>query len=317
MDQLKILRQEIPENMGGLRLDQALARLFPEYSRGKLQTWIGNDRVRVDGKQLRAKDRIVGGESVELNAEPETVLNCNPQAIPLNVIHEDDCLIVINKPSGLVVHPAAGNPDGTLQNALLYHFPDLASMPRAGIVHRIDKETTGLLVVARSPAAHNYLVQQLQAREIRREYIALTYGRMTAGGSVDAPIGRHPVDRQRYTVREGGKSAITHYRIEERFSYHTLIKVRLETGRTHQIRVHMANIRYPLVGDPVYGGRMKIPPGCPESLMQVLKSFRRQALHAAGLGLIHPKTRQPMEWEIPLPDDMAELLQALRTAEPL
>lgn len=317
MEQEKKLRAEIPENLSGLRLDQALAQLFPDFSRSRLQNWIRNDRVRVDGKPLRAKDHVEGGESVVLDAQPETILNCEPQPIPLNIVHEDSSLIVIDKAPGLVVHPAAGNPDGTLQNALLYHFPDLASLPRAGIIHRIDKLTSGLLVVARSLNAHNCLVKQLQAREIRREYIAITYGRMTAGGTVDAPIGRHSVDRKRYTVSENGKLAITHYRVVERFSYHTLVKLRLETGRTHQIRVHMAHLRYPLLGDPVYGGRMKIHPGCPELLMLKIKSFRRQALHAARLGLIHPESQEYSEWEIPLPQDMAELLQELQVAESL
>ena len=315
--QQRILRAEIPGELGGLRLDRVLARLFPEYSRNKLQTWILKGRVQVDGKQLRAKDCVDGGESVEVDSVVEPILGCKPQAIPLDVIHEDSSIIVINKPAGLVVHPAAGNPDGTLQNALLHHFPDLVSIPRAGMIHRIDKGTSGLIAVARTLPAHKLLVEQLQKRDIQRHYIAVAAGRITAGGMIDAPIGRHPVDRKRNTVTENGKPSITHYRVVERFSYHTLIRVRLETGRTHQIRVHMAHIRYPLLGDPVYGGRLKFPPDCPKALAEQLTCFRRQALHAVRLGLLHPETKEFSEWEIPLPGDMEALLESLRLAEPL
>ncbi len=315
MDQQRILRVEIPGELGGFRLDQVLARLFPEYSRNKLQAWILKGRVQVDGKQLRSKDCVDGGEWVEVNSVVEPILDCEPQAIPLEVIHEDSSIIVINKPAGLVVHPAAGNRDGTLQNALLYHFPDLVSIPRAGMIHRIDKDTTGLMAVARTLPVYKLLVEQLQKREIQRNYIALVNGRITAGGMIDAPIGRHHIDRKRNAVTEHGKPSITHYRVLERFSYHTLIRVRLETGRTHQIRVHMAHARYPLLGDPVYGGRIKIPPGCPESLVKLIKSFSRQALHAVKLGLVHPEGNVFTEWEIPLSSDLEELLEGLKLAE--
>ena len=317
MGQLRILRAEIPDELGGLRLDRVLARIFPDYSRNKLQAWIVKGRVHVDGKRMRAKDRVYGGEWVEVDSEVEPILDCEPQAIPLDVVHEDASIIVINKPAGLVVHPAAGNPDGTLQNALLHHFPDLVSIPRAGMIHRIDKDTSGLIAVARTLPAHKLLVEQLQKREIQRNYIAVTNGRITAGGTINAPIGRHPVDRKRNTVTEYGKPSITHYRVAKRFSYHTLIRVRLETGRTHQIRVHMAHIRYPLLGDPVYGGNLKFPPSCPKPLAEQLKCFRRQALHAVKLGLVHPETNEFSEWEIPLPGDMEALLEALTLAETL
>ena len=234
-----------------------------------------------------------------------------PQAIPLHIVYEDEHLLVINKPAGLVVHPAAGNHDGTMLNALLHYAPELVHVPRAGIVHRIDKETSGLLVVARTLTAQTDLVQQLQERSIEREYEAVAMGVMTSGGSVDAPIGRHAVDRKRMAVTRSGKPAVSHYRVAERFRIHTHIKVHLETGRTHQIRVHMAYIHHPLLGDPVYGGRLRIPPGSSESLMTTLRTFKRQALHAARLALQHPESGEPMEWHAPLPDDMTTLIKAL------
>ncbi len=312
---MTILTEEVPEDMAGMRLDQALAELFPEYSRSKLQTWIKAERVQVNGELLKSKDRLEGGESIILDAEPERVIECAAEAIPLDIVYEDDALLIVNKPAGLVVHPAAGNWTGTLQNALLYHHDGLASLPRAGIVHRIDKETSGLLMVAKTLPAHARLVEQLQAKDIQREYLAVTRGRMTAGGTVDEPIGRHPVDRIKFAVRETGKPAVTHYRVIERFLRHTLIQVNLETGRTHQIRVHMEYIHYPLVGDPVYGGRFRMPPQCNERLEQALRAFKRQALHAAKLGLQHPETGEYCEWEAPVPQDMKTLLEALRSNE--
>lgn len=305
------LAAEVPYEMAGLRLDQALAELFPDYSRSKLQTWVKAGRVTVDGEQLKARDKLEGGEDIELDAEAEVVIAAEAEDIPLEIVFEDESLLIVNKPAGLVVHPAIGNWQGTLLNALLNHAPQLETLPRAGIVHRIDKDTSGLLMVAKTLQAHNSLTGQLQERTIHREYLAITRGRMTAGGTVDEPIGRHPSDRLRYVVRQSGKEAVTHYRVVQRFARHTLIRVKLETGRTHQIRVHMAHIRFPLLGDPVYGGRFQMPAGCSEQLEKELRSFKRQALHAAKLGLQHPVTDAYMEWEAPLPDDMTRLLAAL------
>ncbi len=309
---MTILTEKVPEEFAGERLDQILAKLFPDYSRSKLQTWIKAGRVLVDDTVRKPKERLEGGETIRLDAEAEAVIECEAEAIPLTIIFEDEALLIINKPAGMVVHPAAGNWSGTLQNALLYHDANLVTLPRAGIVHRIDKLTSGLLVVAKTQQAHKYLVEQLQARDINREYLAITQGRMTAGGKVDEPIGRHPVDRKRNAVREDGKHALTHYRVLERFARHTLIQVKLETGRTHQIRVHMEYIRYPLIGDPVYGGRFRMPPNCSELLEKNLRAFKRQALHAAKLGLSHPVSHEYMEWQADLSEDMQQLLQALK-----
>jgi len=295
-----------------LRLDQALARLFGDYSRSRLQGWIREGRVLVDGQPRKPRDKVVSGERIELRAVLERQVPVQAQEIPLEIVHEDEHLLVVSKPAGLVVHPAAGVADGTLQNALLYHDARLALLPRAGIVHRLDKETTGLMVVARSPVAHKRLVEALQARRIDRHYQALVVGRPTAGGRVEAPIGRHPVQRTRMAVVEGGKPAVTHYRIAEPLRIHTLLDVKLESGRTHQIRVHMAHIHYPLVGDPAYGGRLKLPPGADEETLQALRTFRRQALHARCLELEHPVTGEAMAWEAPLPEDFSSLLDVLR-----
>jgi 23S rRNA pseudouridine1911/1915/1917 synthase len=308
--------ETVPYELAGMRLDQALAELFSDYSRSKLQTWIKAGRVAVnDAILLSPKAKVDGGEEITLDAEAEVVIESSPEAIPLDIVFEDDSLLIVNKPAGLVVHPAVGNWNGTLLNALLNHDASLETLPRAGIVHRIDKETSGLLMIAKTLQAHNSLTQQLQEREITREYLAVTRGRMTAGGTVDEPIGRHPTERKRYTVRESGKFAVTHYRVVQRFAYHTLVQLMLETGRTHQIRVHMAHIRYPLHGDPVYGGRFQMPPNCGTDLEKELRSFRRQALHAAKLGLQHPVTDEYMEWEQPLPDDMLRLIKALAENE--
>jgi 23S rRNA pseudouridine1911/1915/1917 synthase len=298
--------------LAGKRLDQALAQLFPDYSRSRLQQWVKAGLVTLDGVTCRPRDKVLGGEWVALEARLEDQVECRPQAIDLDIVYEDASLILINKPAGLVVHPAAGNPDGTLQNALLHHDPELIQLPRAGIIHRLDKETTGLLVIARTPAAHKALVEQLQAREFDREYRAVVTGVMTAGGSVDEPIGRHPTQRIKMAVHRAGKEAVTHYRVLERFRAHTYLKINLETGRTHQIRVHMAHLRYPLVGDPVYAGRLRQPAGASEQLREALRRFRRQALHALKLGLTHPESGEWMEWESPLPEDMQLLLEALR-----
>jgi 23S rRNA pseudouridine1911/1915/1917 synthase len=309
------LTAEVPFEMAGMRLDQVLAELFADYSRSKLQTWVKAGRVQVNGLALKPKDKLDGGELITLDAEAEVVITAEPEAIPLEIIFEDESLLIVNKPAGLVVHPAVGNWNGTLLNALLNHDPNLETLPRAGIVHRIDKETSGLLMIAKTLQAHNSLTEQLQDRDITREYLAITRGRMTAGGTIDEPIGRHPTDRKRYAVRENGKHAVTHYRVAQRFTRHTLVQVKLETGRTHQIRVHMAHIRFPLLGDQVYGGRFQMPPDCSEKLEKELRSFKRQALHAAKLGLVHPVTDEYLEWEQPLPEDMTRLLEALAENE--
>ena len=306
------LSEQIPDSLAGSRLDQALASVFPDYSRARLQRWIKDGHVTVDGKQLRAKDVVHGGEQVLLNVVLSEETHWAPQPLPLNIVYEDEAVLVINKPAGLVVHPGAGNQHSTLSNALLHHAPELESVPRAGIVHRIDKDTSGLLVVARTLVAQKSLVEQLQARAFDRHYLALVVGVMTAGGTVDAPIGRHPINRLRQAVVPDGKEAITHYRVAERFRAHTLINVKLETGRTHQIRVHMAHIHYPLVGDPAYGGRLRIPAGTTPELEQALRSFKRQALHAASLGFVHPLSGEAVHWEAPLPEDMQQLLNACR-----
>lgn len=303
---------EIPAECAGQRLDQALARLLPEYSRSRIKQWIEAGRVHVEGRQPKPKDTVLGGERFELEAEPEQAVPLAPQQIPLDILFEDNHLLVVNKPPGLVVHPGAGNPANTLQNALLHHCPALVEVPRAGIVHRLDKDTSGLLVVAKTIPAHTALVAMLAAREVKREYEAICAGVMTAGGTVDVPIGRHPVDRKRMAVRErGGREALTHYRVISRFRGHTHVAVQLETGRTHQIRVHLAHIRFPIVGDPVYGRRLAIPKGASEELADALRHFKRQALHARRLTLVYPASGGLMSWEAPLPEDMQDLLVVL------
>ncbi|HVC31843.1 MAG TPA: 23S rRNA pseudouridine(1911/1915/1917) synthase RluD [Steroidobacteraceae bacterium] len=301
----------LPASVAGLRLDQALARELPQYSRARLQGWIETGAVQVDGRQLRGKDKVLGGEQVQIAARLEADDRVAPEAQPLAVVHEDRALFVINKPAGMVVHPGAGNPGHTLQNALLALDPKLARVPRAGLVHRLDKDTSGLLVVARTPEAHARLVAALAEREIERSYLAICNGAMTGGATVDAPIGRHRTQRTRMAVRNDGREAITHYRIEKRYRAHTLVRVQLETGRTHQIRVHLAHIGYPIIGDPVYGGRRRLPAGCSPALAAALSAFPRQALHAARLALAHPITGRALDWEAPVPDDMARLLAAL------
>ena len=302
---------QIPPRCAGMRLDQALAEVLPAYSRSRLQQWLKAGQLRVDGQIHRSRDPVAGGETVsgELVLETETIALA--QDIPLNLRYQDTDLLVINKPAGLVAHPAAGNRDGTLVNALLHHYPELATLPRAGLVHRLDKGTTGLLVVARNLRAHTALVEQLQARRIEREYLAVVNGVPVAGGTVDAPVGRHPVDRQRMAVTAGGKPAVTHYRVLRRFRAHALLRIKLETGRTHQIRVHMAHIRLPLLGDPVYGGRPRLPPGASPRCIEAIQNFRRQALHAERLALNHPVSGARLEWRAEIPADLAGLLAAL------
>jgi 23S rRNA pseudouridine1911/1915/1917 synthase len=302
---------ELPASVAGLRLDQALARALPQYSRARLKGWIEAGAVQVDGRQPRAKDKVLGGERVDVAARLEADERIIPEAQPLTVVHQDRALFVINKPAGMVVHPGAGNPRHTLQNALLALDPKLALVPRAGLIHRLDKDTSGLLVVARTPEAHARLVAALAEHEIERTYLAICAGAMTGGGSIDAPIGRHRTQRTRMAVRSDGREALTHYRIVKRYRAHTLVRVQLETGRTHQIRVHLAHIGYPVVGDPVYGGRRRLPAACSPELAAALGSFDRQALHAARLALAHPTSGRRLQWEAPLPEDMAGLLAAL------
>ena len=301
----------IPHEAAGQRLDQALAGLLEAHSRTRIKEWIDAGQVLVNGLKLRPKDKVVGGENVEVNASIADSVEVAPEAIELDIVHQDAHVLVINKPVGLVVHPGAGNAAGTLQNALLHFDARLASVPRAGIVHRLDKDTTGLMVAARTLEAHTALVRAIEAREVEREYEAVCLGVMTGGGVVDAPIGRHPVDRVRMAIREDGRDAVTHYRVVQRFRGHTHVRLKLETGRTHQIRVHMAHIKYPLVGDKVYGGRLLLPKGATPELIEMLRSFRRQALHAARLAFAHPITGERIETEAPLPEDMRALLDVL------
>ncbi|WP_062268877.1 23S rRNA pseudouridine(1911/1915/1917) synthase RluD, partial [Endozoicomonas arenosclerae] len=299
----------VPDELGSKRLDQIAASCFPDFSRARLQEWIKNGDLLVNGQKKKPKDKLVGGEELILSVEVEDEERWEPENIPLDIVFEDDAILVINKPVGLVVHPAAGNYSGTLLNGLLYHYPDIASVPRAGIVHRLDKDTSGLMVVAKTLAAHTDLVGQLQDRTVSREYEAVTQGVMTAGGTVDEPIARHPTHRLRMAVVASGKPSVTHYRVLEKFAAHTHVRCKLETGRTHQIRVHMSHIRFPLVGDDLYAGRLRIPKGCTAVLEEALRGFRHQALHARRLGLMHPVTDEYMEWEAPLPEDFADLLK--------
>ncbi len=303
---------QIPDELAGLRLDMALARLLPEYSRSRIKAWIASGQVTRNGAACKPREPVEAGDAIVVAATIETAVAPRPQAIALDVVFADDSIIVVNKPAGLVVHPGAGNPDRTLQNALLHYRPGLAHLPRAGIVHRLDKDTSGLMVVAASVAAHTNLVQAMTERTIVREYEAVCIGALTGGGRVDQPLGRHPVERTRMAVRRDGRSAVTHYRLLQRFRAHSHIGVRLETGRTHQIRVHMAWLRHPLVGDPLYGGRLQIPAGASDELEAALRGFRRQALHACRLGLVHPDSGEEMIWAAPVPADFAALLEALR-----
>jgi len=302
---------DLPASAAGLRLDQALAAALPQYSRARLQRWIRQGAVRLAGKAARARDRVEGGEQIVVEAQFEADQSVAAEALPLDIVHQDRDLLVLNKPAGLVVHPGAGNRAHTLQNALLGHDPALAQVPRAGLVHRLDKETSGLLIVARTPEAHTRLVAQLSAREIGREYLALVAGQPTGGARIDQPIGRHRSVRTRMAVRGDGREAVTIYRIEERFRAHTLLRVRLETGRTHQIRVHLAHVGLPLVGDPVYGGRRRLVAGGASALNRALQAFERQALHAQRLTLAHPRSGRELVFEAPLPQDLQGLLAAL------
>jgi 23S rRNA pseudouridine1911/1915/1917 synthase len=313
------IRQQarVPEELEGARLDQVAAQLFPDYSRSRLQSWIKKGQLCADGQVLRPRDKVAAGVVLQLDAELEQETGWQPQAIDLDILFEDDSILVLNKPAGLVVHPAAGHADGTLVNALLAHAPELSQLPRAGIVHRLDMETSGIMVVARTLAAHHHLVAQLQARTVKREYCAVCIGAMTGGGTIEAAIGRHPRHRKKMAVLAvGGKPAVTHYRVTERFAHHTRVTVTLETGRTHQIRVHMAHRHYPLVGDPVYGGRPRIPAGASDQLITALRGFQRQALHAQALGLVHPRSGDTLQFDCPLPEDLLSLLSVLQREDP-
>ena len=311
---VELLEATIPLSCAGQRFDQALAQLFPDFSRSRLAEWVKSGDALLNGLRVRPRDPVKGGDLVSVAAVAGIETRALPENIPLQVLHADHDVLVVNKPAGLVVHPGAGNPNGTLANALLYYDPKLVEVPRAGIVHRLDKDTSGLMVVARNLRAHAALVEQLSKREMHRQYLAVAFGRMVAGGTVHAPLGRHPSDRIRMAVlKEGqGRDAITHYRVRERFRAHSLIECRLETGRTHQIRVHMAYVRHPLVGDPLYGGGLKLPRGATPELAATLQDFRRQALHAETLAFVHPASGETMSWSAPAPADFHALLDALR-----
>ena len=307
------LRHTFDEKVYSMRLDAALSQQFTDYSRSRIQDWIKNGFVEVNGEMVTStKYKMRGFEEVSINAEIEVAGDWQPQKIALDIVYEDDDLLVVNKAAGLVVHPGAGNKDGTLVNALLHHAPELANLPRAGIIHRLDKETTGLLVVAKTLHAHTSLVEQLQRRAFTREYDAVANRVMVSGGTIDAPIARHPTKRTAMAVVPDGKRAITHYRVVEKFLDHTHLKLRLETGRTHQIRVHMAHLKFPLIGDPLYAGRYRKPTNISEKLEYCMGNFRRQALHASLLGLEHPTTGEYIEWRAELPADIHQLLVALR-----
>ncbi len=302
---------QIPEALSGKRFDQVAAALFPDYSRSRLKNWILAGALTLDGARCKPRETVVAGSRLVLDVELEADDKVEPQSVPVSVVHEDSALIVINKPAGLVVHPGAGNPDATLQNGLLHAFPELAEVPRAGIVHRLDKDTSGLLLIARTLPAHTELVRRLADREIGREYLAICDGVLTGGGTVNASIDRHPVNRTRMHVHPAGREAITHYRVVTRYAAHTLIRVTLETGRTHQIRVHMAHVRHGLLGDRTYNPRLKLPAGADEDLTLMLRQFRRQALHATRLTLQHPISDESLAFEAEPPQDFQQLCEGL------
>jgi len=304
-------QKTVPAELSGQRLDQALARMFPEYSRSRLKSWLLQGFITVDERAMRPRDAVTGGESVLLQPQPETALTSEPEAQDLDIIFADAECLVVNKPVGLVVHPGAGNPRGTLLNGLLHHVPELERLPRAGIIHRLDKGTSGLLLVAKTLEAHTALVRALAERRIARHYLAVCGGVLTGGGSINEPIGRHPVDRLKMSVQQDGKPAVTHYRVIKRFAAHTYTSVQLETGRTHQIRVHFAHLRHALVGDQTYGGRLAIPAGASDRLRNTLRQFRRQALHAEKLVFEHPQSGKKIDFKIAPPADFADLLSAL------
>ena len=302
----------IPDRLIGQRIDSAMAQMLPDYSRSKITTWVRSGGALINGKTFKPKEKILGGEIVTLNIKAEKTNDWKAEDIPLDIVFEDNDIIVVNKPVGLVTHPGAGNWTGTLANALLHYDPSLANLDRAGIVHRLDKNTSGLMVVARSELAQKNLVEQLQTHAVSREYSAIVYGHMISGGTVDEPIGRDPKDRIRQAVVEDGKDAVTHYRVIDRFAHHTHVKAILETGRTHQIRVHLSYIGHPLIADPMYGGKIRFPKKADDHLKNALKKFNRQALHAKKLTLTHPITLEQMSWKAPLPQDLKDLLKVLQ-----
>lgn len=312
MNQSIIREATVTAEYHGQRVDVVLAQLFPDYSRSQLTNWLKNGLIRLNNKQYKPKDKLSGGEHITMHiAFDDKQSGWLPEDIPLQVVFEDDYILIVNKPAGLVVHPGAGNPTHTLVNALLHHEPALHHLPRAGIVHRLDKETTGLLIIAKTLSTHTSLIRQMQAREIQRHYITLVYGHVISGGTIDTFYGRHPHSRLKMAVCQHGRQAITHYSVRQHYAGLTLLDVKLMTGRTHQIRVHMAHINHPVVGDPLYMGRNRLPAKASGELRQALQQFKRQALHAGFLSFIHPDTQEPLTFTVPLPDDFQSLLMLL------
>lgn len=310
------LDAEIPAEMHGIRVDRAAVQLFPMYSRSKLQEWILEGSLTVDGASRRAKDKVSVGQTLAVRAQVIPEVSWTGEERPLDILFEDEHVLVVNKPAGLVVHPAAGHPAGTLVNALLGYAPELEALPRGGIVHRLDKDTSGVMCVARSSLAHRSLVTQLSERTVKREYVAVCQGVLSGGKTIDEPIGRHPSARTKMAVTPSGKPAITHFQVKERFGHHTAITVNLETGRTHQIRVHLAWYKHPLLGDPVYGGRLRVPKGASDELLSAIRGFARQALHAQSLRFMHPARDEEVTFTTPLPEDLSQLFSVLRSEDP-
>lgn len=314
---MKLIQQQfqIENHQAGSRLDQALHQLLPDYSRSKIQDWITQGFVNLNHRHCKSKQKVFQGDLVDLDVPEQAVIEDRPQVVDFDVLYQDEDIFIVNKPANLVVHPAAGHADGTLVNGLLELDPRLDQLPRAGIVHRLDKDTTGVMMVARNLSAHNWLVEELQQRRVKREYIAIALGVITAGRSIETEIARHPVNRKKMSVQAKGKPAITHFQVARKFRHFSLIRVQLETGRTHQIRVHMAHIRHALLGDSLYAGRLQMPAGIGPHLTSQIQGFKRQALHAQKLSFEHPRSRQPVSFEAPLPDDFEQLLQALEGDE--
>ncbi len=310
---MKLIQQQyrIDDRNAGARLDQTLSTLLPEYSRSKIQEWIREGYVNLNQQPCKPRQKVYANDLVDLDVPVVSRLSDQPQEIEFEILHQDEDIFVINKPDKLVVHPAAGHADGTLVNGLLNIDTQLKQLPRAGIVHRLDKDTTGVMVVARNLKAHHWLVDQLQQRLVKREYVAITQGLITAGRTIETGIARHPVNRKKMSVSENGRLAITHFQVARKFAHHSLIDVQLETGRTHQIRVHLAHIKYPLLGDPVYGGRERIPSGVEPELADLIHNFGRQALHARRLSFSHPRSGKYCQYEAGLPPDFQTLLSAM------
>lgn len=315
MSETKSRYLTIPRELHGQRIDTVLAELIPEFSRSQLSSWLKQGKITINNSQLKPKDKVAGGEEIDFAVDLSSLENkveyCEPEDIPLNIIYEDDEILVINKPAGLVVHPGAGNPNHTLVNALLYHNPSLQQLPRAGVIHRLDKETTGLLITGKTLASQTNLVRQMQERTIQRRYLTLVQGHIISGGEIDTNYGRHPRNRLKMAVCMGGRQAITRYAVRKQYQYFTLLDVQLLTGRTHQIRVHMAHINHPVIGDPLYGGRMRYPAGATPELLVTLQQFKRQALHAISLSLLHPQTNELLTFTAPVPDDFQLLIDSL------